>query len=214
MDYRVDWIGKEIVGYWKSPYGKAWDEFWEYRCQPNIDIFSRRDIDDTVVLLLKYLKSFGMYRGKNGLHRFDVDSFKNIYRELIEPLKSASAYQFLSIKEEDIPDYEKEIVKIYLILNKYDIKGDVIITKILMATTGETLAFDSHCERCLKTEFGISSYSPYIAYRIYQCQDIYRQNQEQIERIKEQYRKTRCGNPQIIPKARLLDMAMWSRDKK
>lgn len=204
--------------------GDAWTIFWDYKKKIEKrggTIFSKENLDLTSMHLMLYLFCFGMGRATTKLIYSNITDFKEIVKSSKKELDDLNQNQIVFEKLE-----EKHRQKIKLVFNNLrkeleerGISGSTtMITKILMATWGQTPAYDSRFvstyRKLLPRKIGYfyeaDGYFDSLmtlkkaSDKLWRCASLSNMN--------DKLTKTPKGN--IIPRARLIDMAFYSRGRR
>lgn len=200
-----------IKQYSRETTGAAWEIFWDYKCSKSKsgeDIFESRNIEKTSMHLFIYLCCFGMARNTTNLAYSNLHVFSKMIDEVKTELGSLSDISFENLCERDRQPINKCCKAISHALEVHKISNsETMISKILMASWGQTPAFDT---RFVKT------YRKYLPPKpgdyfdaLMKLSKEYNEKWEMgMNRLESRYAKTEGGN--LIPSARLIDMGFWN----
>lgn len=206
---KTEWLIECIKKYREGYIGDAWDIFWEFRNKK--DIFALENSKESSIQLFCYLCCFGMARSKTRLAYSNINKFHKFYINSLDSFKELNKFNFESFDKVNKDDFLKYYSNIQNNLKKIDVScTNTMVTKILMAITGQTPAFDTYFVDEFRKNVGRFSGNIYDA--LLKLHNKYK-NEWQIELINlpkeykiiiDEYKK-----PIKIPIARLIDMGFW-----
>ena len=187
-------------------YGRGWDAFWDFYNIKESHSISNRQL---AVELFCYLVCFGMGRHNTKLLSLDIIQFTKLVEDIRPIIDEISIFKFGMLKREHEENYNQLFNKIKNELKKNEISNtDLMVSKILMATTGQAVAVDIYFKNTFKHCFGTFPTNYYEVLLEVQIKYI---NfwKDRIDALDTKYKLTRPFDKNIIPPARLIDMAFW-----
>ncbi len=198
---------KEYIDLMDISDGIAWDIFWNFRAKT--DIFDVKNTEISSMHLFCYLACFGMARASTKLMTSNLIKFEEFYKKSLDSFKALNEIRFIGLKEDQKTEFNKNYSIIEQNLKELNVSSTyTMITKILMAVTGQTPAFDSYFVYTFRKKVG--GFSGNIFNSLIMLNKKYKGEwKEEIGTIDKKYTYIRLDEKIETPTARLIDMAFW-----
>lgn len=199
---------KEYIDNIDDSGGIAWDIFWNFR--EKTDIFDIKNSQLSSMHLFCYLSCFGMARASTQLMTTNLIKFEEFYKKSLDAFKALNKIKFIDLKENQKEEFNKNYKIIERNLAELDVSSThTMITKILMAITGQTPAFDSFFIDTFRKKVG--GFSGNIFKSLIRLNKKYKEEWvKEIKRLDSKYKHNYLDIGIDTPSARLIDMAFWT----